>query len=196
MNPTSAFLIACALIGNVHANDAMIPASPGVEIDLKSEYGGSTLKEALLNAGAPIVASDTLRYDSKSIALAIDANKTTVEYVRTLLAEFYSRTPVQRNGEEIARSLIGKTVELRNVDFPSGPQLGTIRFEAGHAAVGLDTKGARSADFRWAVSSKGDIHIRHIDGRLLLTGNLNAPGNLVFTLAKQTKAYDIALQPR
>ena len=188
--------MAVALIGSVHADTATIPASPGVEMDFKGEYGGATLKEALIHAGAPITGSDTLRYDSKSLALAIDADKATIEYIRTLLAEFYRRTPVQRDGEEIARRLIGKTAELRTVDFPSDTQLGAVRFEADHVAVGLDAKGARSAALRWAVSSKGDISIRHADGRLLLTGNLNAPGNLVFTLAKQTKAYDIALQPR
>ncbi|MCW1923303.1 hypothetical protein OKA05_12125 [Luteolibacter arcticus] len=174
----------------------MIPASPGVEMDFKSEYGGSTLKEALINAGAPIAGSDTLRYDSKSIALAVDGNKATIRYIQTLVADFYSRPPVQRDGEEVSRQLIGKTAELSDVDFPSDMKLGTIRFEADHVAVGFDAKGGRSADLRWAVSSKGDIFIRHSDGRLLLNGNLNAPGSLVFTLAKQTKAYDIALQPR
>ena len=193
---TSAFLIGWALLGNAHADTAMIRASPGVEMDFKVEYGGSTLEEALLRAGAPLKGSDTVRYDPKSMALAVDADKAAIGYVRTLLAEFYSRTPVQRDGEEIARRLTGKTAELRHVDFPSDLQLGVIRFGAGHVATGLDPQGAPRAALRWAVSSKGDIHVRHPDGRLLLTGNLDAPGNLIFTVAEQTKAYNIALLPR
>lgn len=196
MKAKSVILILCASIGSVGAKPALIPVSPGVESDFKSEYGGDTLKAALLNAGAPIEAADTVRYESKSISLAVEADKNTVEYIRALVSEFYSRTPVQRDKGEVAQKLVGRTADLGNVKFHGDEQFGAIRFEADHIAVGLDRKGARSADLRWAVSSKGDIHVRHSDGRLLLTGNLNAPGNLVFTVAKQAKAYDIALQPR
>jgi hypothetical protein len=196
MKAKSAILILCASIGSVCAKPSLIPASPGVERDFKSEYGGDTLKAALLNAGAPIEATDTVRYESKSISLAVEADKNTVEYIRALVSEFYSRTPVQRDKGEIAHGLIGRTADLGNVKFHGDEQFGAIRFEGDHIAVGLNRKGAQSADLRWAVSIKGDIYVRHSDGRLLLTGNLNAPGNLVFTVPKQAKAYDITLQPR
>lgn len=196
MKTTSAAIILGTLIGLAQADTAQIPASPGVEMDLKSEYGGATLKDALVKAGAPLAAADTLRFDPKSMALAIDADPATIGYVRTLLAEFYSRTPVQRDAEEIARRLVGATAGLRGVDFHPDPALGAIRFDAGHIAAGLDAQGEPVAALRWAVSRQGDIHVRWLDGRLLLTGNLNAPGHLVFTLAKQSRSYDIALQPR
>jgi hypothetical protein len=196
MKTTSAALILGALLGIAQADTALIPASPGVEMDLKAEYGGTTLKAALVKAGAPLADSDTLRFDVKSMALAIEADPAAIGYVRTLLAEFYRRTPVQRDAEEIARRLTGKTAGLGGVEFHPDPALGAIRFDAGHVAAGLDEKGAPVAALRWAVSRQGDIHVRYPDGRLLLTGNLNAPGHLVFSLAPQSRSYDIALQPR
>lgn len=76
----------------------------------------------------------------------------------------------------------------------AGPR--SIRFEPSHAAVGLDAGGKVTKNLRWALPSKGDIHIRQEDGRLLLKCNIDALGHLVFALSKDSRSYDVALEPR